>query len=347
MSSHDPTPPAAGRDDGVTTGVLAAEHRAQSRLARRRRLLIGGAALGLVIAGAVVAVLTILQQQANNAAREAAARADARAAFAAAVVDRAEDYEPVAATVRGEAAALQASLEEQLTATERGDEELTAAADSAVGRLEAAMEALQPLTDRELPEPGELVDEERALTILRELETLRVEAGALLDEVPAALEQVATWRTAVREVSAALTAHTEQVEAEPSTSDPDQLVELWEAERPGLEALAEAADRAADVPGLEAWAAAHGAYATDLLAWIDEAVLLLGDGEIDTYNERVDELFDEDPFGFDAAVAAATDDALGSPALLQVGTLQQRAELIGEQVVVTETTVADVLDAAD
>lgn len=332
-------------DEHVATGVIAAERRAQADLARRRRFLVGGAVLGLVIAGAVVAVTTILQQRANTEAQRASDRIEARAAFAEDVVGQAEDYEPLATAVARDAAALRTTLEGLLTETPATDDELATEATALGTDLEAAADSLGELTARELPEPPELVDGDRAVLVLRELEQLRVEARALRDEVPAAVADGRRWLGAVRDVTDALAAHVAQVESEEATSDPGELVELWREERPGLLRLSVAAEAAADVEGLAPWAAAHERYATDVLAWIDEAVELLGDGEIDAYNDRFEELFGTgDPFDFNTAVADATDEALESPALLQLGALQQRADLVLEALMTTETTTADVLD---
>ena len=332
-------------ESSITTGILDAERRARDEVARRRRLLVGGAALGLVIAGAVLAVMTILQQQANRDAEIASDLAEARAAFAEAVVERAEDYEPPAVAVQQDAPALRVVLEQFLTTTETSDGELGRQVEILLAALEADAAAVAELRARDVPEPPEEIDETRAVIVLRELETLRAEADALAGEVPVARNDVVTWVGVVRDVNDAVTAHVEQVEAEESTSDPQELIELWRAERPALLRLSAAASAADDVAGLAAWADAHEAYARDLLDWIDEAVALLQAGELDTYNERFDELFDtEDPFGFNAAVAAATEEALASPALLQLGTLEQRAQLVLDRITSTEVVTAEQLD---
>ncbi len=337
-------PEAAPAVSSVTTGVLDAERRARDEVARRRRLLVGGAVLGLVIAGAVLAVMTVLQQQANRDAELAADRAEARAAFAEAVVQRAEDYEPPALAVLQDAPALRAVLEQFLSTTETTDDELGRQVEVLLAALDADAAAVAELRAREVPEPAEEIDATRAVIVLRELETLRAEADALADEVPVARNDVRTWVGVVRDVNDAVTAHVEQVEAEEATSDPEELIELWRAERPALLRLSAAASAADDVPGLAAWADAHQAYARDLLDWIDEAVGLLQEGELETYNERFDELFaTDDPFGFNAAVAAATEEALASPALLQLGTLEQRAELVLDRVTSTEVVTAEQL----
>lgn len=329
----------------VATGILAAERKAQTDIARRRRLLIGTGVLGLVIALAVLAVMTVLQQQANREAEEAADRAEARAAFAVAVVERAEAYEPPAVSIQRDAAELRSTLGELVAATELNDAELGRRIEVLLADLDAQKVVVDELRSRAVPEPDDLVSRDRAVTVLRELETLRAEAGALVDEVPLASNDVRTWVGVVQDVNMAVAAHIEQVESEESTNDPDELIELWRAERPALLRLSAAASAADDVAGLETWAAAHAAYAQDLLAWIDEAVALLEDGDLDTYNERFDDIFaDDDPFGFNAAVAAATESALASPALLQLATLDQRAQLVLDTIDATEMVTAEQLD---
>ncbi len=338
------TPPT----DSITTGILDAERRARDDVERRRRLLVGGAALGLIIAGAVLAVMTILQQQANRDAERASDLAEANAAFAEAVVERAEDYEPPADAVQQDARALRGVLEQFLTTTATSDDELGRQVDILLAALDADAAAVAELRAREVPEPPEEIDETSAVVVLRELETLRAEAEALASEVPVASNDVRTWVGVVRDVNDAVAAHVAQVESEEATSDPQELVALWRAERPALLRLSAAASAADDVAGLAAWADAHEAYARDLLDWIDEAVGLLEDGDLTTYNERFDEVFDsDDPFDFNAAVAAATEEALASPALLQLGTLEQRAQLVLDRVTSTEVVTAEQLGGQD
>lgn len=333
------------RDEPLSKGILAAERRAAADLQRRRRILIGSAVLGLVVVGAVVVVMAALQQQANDDAEQAAARARARAAFATELVDQAEAYEPVAASITTDAGALRSTLEELLSETDTSDEELAQRVEDEAEMLLEDAEAITRLTSRDVPERPELVDEGRVDVVLRELEQLRAEAGALQEEVPAAVTAARAWAQAVTAVNAALAAHVEQVEAEEVTSDPDELAAQWEAERGPLEDLAVSAGAAADVEGLGPWASAHGDYADDVLDWIDEAVTLLEGRDLDTYNDRFAELFDtDDPFGLNAAVAAATPGALSSPALLRLGTLQERTALVREAVDTTEMTAAEQLD---
>lgn len=332
-------------DDGVATGILAAEGRARDVISRRRRLLVGGAVLGLVIAGAVLVVMAVLQQRANTEAELAADRAEARSSFAEDVVDRAEAYEPPAAAARRDAGELRATLEQLLTETTSTDDELSQQADGLAGRLQQAATRIEELTELDLPEPPELVAADPALAVLQELEVLRTEASALSEEIPQALTDVELWTEMVVDVNRALADHVAQVESEEPTSDPSELAEQWRDERPALRRLATAATAAREVPGLEDWAAAHATYAEGVLAWIDEAVRLLEDRELDTYNERFEELFsDDDPFDLDASVAAATERALSSDALLQLGTLQERATLVLDAVDRTEVTAGRRLD---
>lgn len=332
------------RKDSVTTGVLDAERRARDIQTRRRRMLVGGAALGLLIAGAVLSVMTFLQQQANRDAELRADRIEARAEFAEAIVVQAEDYELPATAIRRDAPDLRTVLEEFVTATVVSDSELTRRVEVLLIRLEQEAATVGDLTDRAVPEPGALVGTNQAVEVLRELETLRAEATALAAEVPLAANDVRTWSGVVRDVNDAVAAHIEQVESEEPTSNPRELIELWRAERPALLRLSAAATAADDVEGLETWAGAHHDYARSLLDWIEEAVELLQADEFDAYNERFEEVFaTEDPFGFNAAVAATTDDALSSPALLQLGTVEQRAQLVLDGVTTTEVVTAQQL----
>lgn len=330
--------------DSVATGIIAAERQAQERIARRRRLLIGTAVLGLVVVGAVLAVMTFLQQQANTEAEEASDRAEARAAFAEVVVAQVEDYEPPANAITDDAADLRTALEQFLTETEVSDQVLATQVSTAVDRLGTAAANVEELVARDIPTPPDLIDSNRAVAVLRAMETLRVEANALAGEVSLAINDAEQWLGLVRDVNASVAAHVAQVESEEATSDPEELIALWRDERPALLRLSASATAADDVPGLERWAEAHQQYAEDLLAWIDEAVELLQDRELETYNDRFDEAFEtDDPFGFNAAVANATDEALESPALLQLGVLQERAQLVLDAIATTERTAAEEL----
>lgn len=332
------------QEDAVTTGVLDAERRARDEVARRRRLLLGSATIGLLLVAALLTVITVLQQQANREAELVADRAEARASFAAAVVGQAEDYEPPATIVGRDAPSLRDVMEQFLTATDESDEALRRRVDLLAERLDQQAATVADLRARDVPEPPELVTPARAVTVLRELETLRAEATALAEEVPAASADAVRWADAVVGVNAAVAAHVAQVESEDPTSDPAALVELWEAERTPLLRLAAAARGAGDVEGLHAWADAHESYARSLLAWIDDAVQLLEAGELETYNDIFAAQFaGDDPFGFNAAVARTTQEALASPALLQLGTVEQRAMLVLDQITATEVVTAEQL----
>ncbi|MFP5308644.1 MAG: hypothetical protein ACLGIR_03585 [Actinomycetes bacterium] len=290
------------------------------------------ALMALALTGAIVSGVT-LQRSQEQAARVEAQRADARVELARDVIAAATELVEPARQMDLDAEALRRTLEDLLLVSDRTDEELAEDRATLLAALEADAERLRALVVQPTPAVDPILDRERVEPVLDGFEGARAEATALAEEAERAVADAEAWATAVELLAARAAGYAASVSDLPGTEDPDELAELWRAEREPLEALADAADRAAAVPGLEELAGAYREYATANLAWIDEAVELLGSDRAEEYNERLDDLFGvPDPFGFNLAVSRATSGALRAPALealtdLRRRTLQLRRDL--------------------
>lgn len=326
--------------DRLLTGILAADATSRRGLLWQRRWLVGGAALGLVVVLVLVLGVRLSAQQAERQAREQASARAAATGFATLVVGRAEDYERPAVAVGRTATDLRTALEDHLVATDRVPGDLDREVATTIRQLEALREELATLTARELPPIDTEVDVEASRLVLVELEQLRVDAGALVEQLDDLVAGAPAWSTAVTRLDAALAAHREVVQDKPETTDPAELAAGWRGELDPLATLRARAEAAAEVPGLAEWAAAHRQYATGTTDFVEEAVALLEGGDLDEYNALYEDTFDvEDPFGFLAAARAGADTALGGPPLTTAAEVVARAELVVEQVATAERAV--------
>jgi len=314
---------------------------------RRARRLLAGAALSLLVVAVVFGGVRIAQDRAADAAREQAALQQQVTTLAADVLDLADVVGPTAASTEPLAGSLLVTLEEHLLASERSDAELDEERTQAVTELRAAADQLRDALGGPAPVPGTLVPSDAADPVLLSHARLRAESTALAAEADAAADRADTWGAAVRSVTAALATHARIASEQPETTDPTELAESWRAEVAPLQALADVAADVATLPGLQAWAEAHAAFAEDSLAWVERAATLLEDGELETYNTELEETLGvDDPFGFSAALADATLAALDSPALDAVATVEARAALVVDQVEALERTAGERLAAA-
>lgn len=328
--------------DRVTTGVIAADSTTRIELQRHQRWLLGGAALGLLVVLAWVIGATLSAGVAEDRARLEARVAAAEATFARAAVDEAEAYREPAQQVLVAAPLLRTTLEEHLVPTERGPRAIARSVDETTTTLLEAAAELERVAGRELPALDPLVDEDDRAAVLAALQQLRADAGALVEELRAASEEARLWSTAVLDLDAALAAHVAVVDAKPPGDDPETLASGWEAEREPLEALARQATTSAEVPGLERWATAHRTYAEGTLAFIDEAVPLLEDGDVEEYNALYSATFGgPDPFRFAEEARAGAEEALVDEPLVAVAELSARAWVVVQGLTDVERTVAD------
>ncbi|MFT4837776.1 MAG: hypothetical protein ACI9OB_000225, partial [Nonlabens sp.] len=257
-----------------------------------------------------------------------------------AVIEIAEAYELPAAMIETDAQRLRQSLEAHLAVGAREAVVVDGRREAALRALRDSTEALQAQTNVPAPVPDDLVSGTAARAVLTELASLRAEAGALGAEIEEAAVAAEAWSEAVRNVQEHLHAYVTVVEEQPAATDPDELIAQWRSEREPLRQLGAAARRAAQVPGLQGWAQAHLDYATNASAWVAQAVILLEAVNVDSYNDRLAEVFGvEDPFGFVAAATAGAQDALTSPALVDLATVRVRVQLVLQAVTTIEQAV--------
>jgi hypothetical protein len=326
---HRNGPPGAMDDGSADPGDVERDATALDDSDRRHAWVVVASlvVVGLMVAGATAA--SRVQEQ-----QTAAAVADARTRDAAAVVAR-EAVEELAAAVpaaqglAGLTDDLVAVLAEHVVVSERSDLQLDVARDAGEAELRRLAGDLERMVARGGPLPDAALPAEPADELFRALAALRTDAGTLSAEAADLADRVDVWGDAVRAVTAALARHVEAAAAQPATDDPDELVAAWESERVPLEDLTTVARAAGAVPGLEAWASAHLAYAQGSLVWIDEAVALLADDDLDAYNTRLEQEFGvDDPFGFSAEVGAATLTTLDAPLLADLAAASDRARRV-------------------
>lgn len=267
-------------------------------------------------------------------------RATHRAAVAAAngeVLQRVDErYESLGGAARAglEAATqLGGTLQEHLIVSERSDAELTADRQLQAAALAAAGKRLRSVSTTPPPELPPLADErslrpdlERFRDIQRRARTL----GDQLVELAAASER---WGAALTNLRAEAQRYVDVANADGNThGDPAALRSQWERERAVLEAYRAAVLVAKEVPGLEAYGDAFLEYIKGSRAFIEEAITLLTQGQIEPYNQRLKEVFGvPDPFGLNAAVAAATGESLRSGVVVDVAEARDTTvELVDE-----------------
>lgn len=234
--------------------------------------------------------------------------------------------EPSAATaaVHTHAAACHGAVEAAQRAVDRLHEALTAALASdgpqepstdVAAELDAVRQVAQDLEgaadDAAAPRPDE------PTMAGRELADLADAARQVAWRLPPAADAAARWHDAVRRVRTQAGAYVTIAEEGPSSDDPAQLRAAWAAERPPLEALADAARAGTEVPGIEPWASAYLEYATALLTWIDEADRLLDQGDVEAYNVHLAALATVDE-QLATAVTAGVPQALQAPAVTEL-----------------------------
>jgi hypothetical protein len=277
---------------------------------------------------AVVALLAVgvgtvwlLNWRAERAAEIEAANAEVRAEIALLYTQMEET-----AGEGGDAAAmLHLTLQEHLTVTDRTDEELAEDRELQQQTLVATGQRLQRLASEPRPQIPEHADASAIRPELEQLEQMQARADDLGQRFVAVASAAETWTESLVNLREHADRYVETVEGQPDTSDPNRLRELWEEERDVLVEYEEAARLAAEVPGLSSLAEAYLAYVEANLEFAEEAIALLEENEIDEYNERLRETYgEEDPFGFQAAVATATEGSF------DVGVLAELAEIRDE-----------------
>ncbi|MBW3661734.1 MAG: hypothetical protein KY469_01440 [Actinobacteria bacterium] len=271
---------------------------------RLTRLLIAGLVAGLVVLG-------VVQVRSEQHARVEAELAEASFAYSQALSARGDELFAPTQAASQHLAALEHTLQEHLTLTERLLDAVISDRERLESELQEAAVALELASQLEPPEvPRHLIGTPGA-QLADELTSLRERAADLATQLRELTEVSQRWSSALVMLEQRARAYVELVESHDPSTDPQELAEAWRAERAPLHAYLDATSRAVEVDGLEPYAMAHRDYVEANLAWVDEAVGLLEAGELDAYNRRYEELFGgPDPFGFTAATTAGAEVAL-------------------------------------
>lgn len=262
----------------------------------------------LMLASAGTAAAVWMDQRAERRAEVAAANREVRSEIA----ERERDLRGAVATGADAAASLRLTLEEHLTVSQRTDEELTTARVDGQQALQRAAQQITEVVERPAPQIPEDADADALADDLERLEELEQRASDLADRFGQVVDAVNRWSDALAELRAQAQRYVETVENQPETHDPDRLRRLWEEEKAVLAEYRTAAQAAAELEGLAPLAQAYLDYIDANVAFADEMIALLEEGDIDAYNQRLNETFEatDDPFGFQAAIEEGTDAAL-------------------------------------
>lgn len=322
-----------------TNGDRAAPHPAgrTARRARRMRRLAGYVGVGVLVTLVVaLGVDWYLDRRAEQRARVLAATNEVRDD----IIARYEAIETAARSGSEAAASLRLTLQEHLTISERSDEQLATDRDVQRGALVRAGEELQQQSQAPAPEIPELANEGALRDDLDRLTDVQQRAGDLGGRYVAAAGDAQRWSEALDRLRAQANRYVETVQAQPETHDPAQLKALWEEERAVLEEYRAAAEAAVEVPGLKTIAEAYLAYVGSNLTFAGEAMALLDEGELDAYNDKLARTFDvEDPFGFQAAVADATERSFDAGVLGLLGEVREEGTNLGSEVSSYQTEI--------
>lgn len=277
----------------------------------------------VVLAAGGTATAFWLDQRAERAAAVQAANASVEAEIA----DRHRELEETTRRAADATASLRLTLEEHLTVSDRSDEQLTADRIQQQQALRDLGAQLDELSDRPAPELPEDADEDALADELDRLGELQGRAGELGGRLTEAAATAESWAAALGELRAQAQRYVETVENQPETHDPDRLRRLWEEEKAVLAEYRTAAESAQQVEGLEPLAQAYLDYIDANVAFADEMIALLEQGDIEGYNQRLKETFEnsDDPFGFQAAIEQATDEALDMGVIEQLRRLRSDA----------------------
>ncbi len=307
----------------------------RSRAAFVRAALIAVVAALVAIAGVVA--WWWMDQRATQRAEVAAATRDALEE----VARRLEVLELQTRAGADAAASLAQTLQDHLTVAERSDEELAVDRENQQATLNDAGSQLRRFAAAPAPSPTPPADPEEVAPAVARLEELRRNATALAERFTSLTAAAERWAAALQNLRAAADRYVQTVDEQPDTSDPGRLREQWEQELEVLRDYRQAAEQAAAVEGLEPLARAYLDYVERNMAFAEEAINLLRDDQIETYNQRLQEVFAEqdDPFGFQAAVAEATGGVLDSGVLADLRAVATEASELADEMAAAERAI--------
>jgi hypothetical protein len=283
----------------------------------RTALAVAGALL--LVGIAVVAVQQVRASQAETAAAEHVAKQEH-----AHEVDRMRRALAVAADGAGTSSAqLRLNLAESVRGSDRGARTV----------IEERRELLRELreTARTLDEAGSRIDATDEALPVADDDPLRAQVEEVEEQaawVAAHLRDTADAAERWGRVTSTLSAQAEAFAERdlPTTDDPDELAAKWRNESEELSEYRDAAEAALDTAGLGEVGEAHLRLVDGMSELAEEAASLLGDGEVDAYNELLAERLEgEDPFGFREALSDALDGALDAEPIAAAEGAQERS----------------------
>ncbi|MDQ3932432.1 MAG: hypothetical protein M3252_06315 [Actinomycetota bacterium] len=265
------------------------------------------------------------------------------------VDERYAALDEVAGACLAAAVRLAVTLQEHLVMSqpERTDAQLTADRQAQQSTLEAAGKQFLDVGSAPPPELPPLADEPELrpyLERLAELQRVARDQARQLLTFAAASER---WGAAVTNLRAEAQRYVDVANADRGAGgDPLALLRQWERERAVLERYRAAALAAKEVSGLSAYADAFLGYIDGTRAFIEEAITLLRQGEIERYNRRLQEVFGvPDPFGFNATIATATGEALGSGLIFNLTQARNALNTFRDEIATARDPLVSLLSA--
>jgi hypothetical protein len=247
----------------------------------------------VLVAVAVLALaLVAIQLRANAVAAEAEARALAEQQLANDVHSVRETLAAPALEARAGTASLRLLLAETVTgatALDADDRDTLATIDARAGALRTAADRLDTAAATPHPRPSGDLPAEAIDDLVQRLGPVDAQAhatAALLRD--AAGDAVATARAA-HELHAAVAALAEHTAELPDSDEPEAIAAAWTAEEELRTTYLDAIDAAAELPVLAPLTAVHRDLAERLTSVADEGAKALADGDLDAYNDRLEE----------------------------------------------------------
>jgi type II secretory pathway pseudopilin PulG len=272
---------------------------------------------------AMAATGVVLEQRAASQAASEDEQRQARAQVASDVGELRRSMASPAHDAKRALAALRINLAEHVTGSERDLEQIEQDREVLITALRTAADDLDDssdLADRDLDAdlPVDTLE-----SVAQRLEGLDEQARWVAAQLRVSADEAERWG----ETAGALRGATEELIALdlPSTQDPEALAQRWREEAEMLEPYREAAEAAVERDDLEVLGEAHLQLVDGLEELAADAVDKLGDGDVDGYNDLLDErLGDDDPFGFRAALDDAVTESLRSGPIGEVEEAQER-----------------------
>jgi hypothetical protein len=282
------------------------------------------ARVSALLALVAAALALVAFQLRADAAAEAEARALAEQQLTADVHDLRESLAAPAQEARTAAASLRLLLADAVAGSPDGDAEATTDRAATLDTIRARAVALRGAADQldtaaASPQPRRPDDlpAEEVDALLQRLGPVDAQAHAAAALLRDAADEALTTARVAQALHAAVAALVDHTQELPDGDDPEVIAAAWDAEAQLRADYLDAIEAADEVPALAPLAAVHHDLAERLTAVADDGAAALADGDLDTYNERLeeqlgeldaDELRDELRGATAAALAAAVAD---------------------------------------